>query len=128
MEQATYIREAAELGEGLGEKFWETTQKGIDWSFTIPGLGKKSGHYSFLEGEKQQASVEWNLASMQVWETWVDWENAKNSRDSAQSTLYTLLDLRDNPLEAELKVSQAGVEYEAKTAAVDVARSNLDLV
>ncbi len=128
MEQATYIREAAELGEGLGEKFWEKTQKGIDWSFTIPGLGKKSGHYSFPEGDKQQASVEWNLASMQVWETWVDWENAKNSRDAAKNTLRTLLDLRNNPLEADLKVTQAGAEYEAKTAAVDVARSNLALI
>ncbi|OQY26730.1 MAG: hypothetical protein B6243_13820 [Anaerolineaceae bacterium 4572_5.2] len=128
MEQAAYIREAAELGEGLGEEFWATTQKGIDWSFTIPGIGKKSGHYSFLEGDKQQASVEWNLASMQVWETWVDWENAKNSRNSAQSALHTLLDLRDNPLEAEIKVTQVGAEYEAKTVAVDVAKSNLNLI
>ena len=128
LEQAAYIRDAAELSEGLGKQFWEKTQKGIDWSFTIPGLGKKSGHYSFPEGDKQQASVAWNLNSMQVWDSWIDLENIKNSRDAAKSTLRTLLDLRNNPLEAELKVTQAGAEYEAQTAAVDVAKANLDLI
>ncbi|MFQ5575356.1 MAG: HlyD family secretion protein [Anaerolineae bacterium] len=126
-EQATAVREAVELRESLGEQFWQIAQNGQDFRITIPGLGSKTIHATFPEGEKRQASAEWNLATMDLWQAWVNYQNTQTAYDSTRQTLNTLLDLRDNPLEAETRVIQAQADYQAKRAAVNVAQANLAL-
>lgn len=126
IEQAALIRDAVELRESIAADSWELTQRGLDFSFTVPGKGKKSVHVDFKEGEKQQASVEWNLATMKVWQAWVNLENAQAAQTSAQEKLNTLLAQRAEPLSANLQVARAEADYQAKVAAVSIAQANLD--
>ncbi|RME49026.1 MAG: HlyD family efflux transporter periplasmic adaptor subunit [Caldilineae bacterium] len=127
-QQATLLRQAVELKESLGKQFWEIAQQGQDFRVTIPGLGSKTFHVDFPEGEKQQASVEWNLATMELWQAWTNYNNIQAAYQSTLNTLNTLRQLRDNPLEAETRVIQAEADYRAKKAAVPVAQANVDLL
>jgi len=126
--QATLLREAVELKESLGKQFWEIAQRGQDFRITIPGLGSQTIHVDFPEGEKQQASVEWNLATMELWQAWTNYNNIQTTYRSTLNTLNTLRQLRDNPLEAETRVIQAEADYRAKEAAITVAQANVDLL
>lgn len=125
IEQAALIRDALELRNSIAAEFWDLTQEGIDWSVYIPGVVDKSGHFDFKEGEKQQASVQWNLATMDVWQGWVNYENAKAARQATSSKLYTLQTLKSDPLQANLQVTQAEAEYNISEAAIPVAESTL---
>jgi multidrug resistance efflux pump len=124
--QTALIRDGVELREDITEQFWDKAQEGIDFSVTLPNGKKISGHRNFKEGDKQQASVEWNLATMDVWQAWVNFESANAAVESVQSQLDTLLYLRQDPLQADLHVSQAEAAYQAKNAAIEVANKNLD--
>ncbi len=123
IKQAELIQNAVMLRESLAKQMWEQTEKGFDWHVTIPGFGSKSGHFDFKEGEKHGASVQWNLATMDVWQASVNLEQAKTERESLLSKLATLKALRDNPLQANLNVTQAEANYQTKLAAVPVAKA-----
>ena len=125
IEQATLMVDAVELRESIAADLWELRQQGIDFSINIPGMGKISRHIDFKEGEKQQASVEWNLATMDVWEAWVNLEKARSNYDSTQEQLQTLLATRQNPLQADLQVSQAEANYNSRLADLRLAEANL---
>ncbi len=125
IKQAELIQNAVMLRENLAAQAWDQTQKGYDWHITIPGFGTQSGHFDFAEGEKQAASVQWNLATMDVWQASANLEQAKTARQSTLNKLNTLLALKDNPLAANLQVTQAQATYQTKQAAIDVAKANL---
>jgi multidrug resistance efflux pump len=100
-------------------------QEGIDWSVKLPGGRKKSGHYDFPEGEKQQAGVSWNMAGARRWEAWVNLNSAMAAREDAEATLQELQQLRNDPVEAQLQVDEAEAAYRAAQAEVEVAKANL---
>lgn len=127
--QASFIQQALEKRENLAAKYWDKTQEGIDWSVNIrtpEGVIHKSGHRDFEEGTKREASTEWNLATMQLWEAWVNYEQATLAHESARSKLYTLLALKENPLQANLQVTQAEANYQTHLTQVDLAHANLE--
>ncbi len=123
--QAELIQNAVMLRESIAAEFWDYTQKGFNWSVTIPGMGNQSGHFDFKDGEKYSASAQWNLATMDVWQASVNLESAKTARQSALGSLATLQELKDNPLQGNLQVVQAKANYQVKLAAIDVAQANL---
>ena len=125
IKQAEAIQNAVMLREQLAKQIWEQTQQGFDWRVTIPGIGVQTGHKDFGDGEKYNASKEWNLATMDVWQASVNLENAKTARRSAVNKLNTLLALKDNQLQANVQITQAQADYQTKLAAVKVAQATL---
>jgi HlyD family secretion protein len=126
IEQLVPLKDAAELMDKLRERQVDIVEKVIEWSTFIPGVGQKSGHYSFPEGEKRQAWAGWNLATTDLWSAWVNLNQAVAARDAAQQSLNDLLAQRDNPQQAEVQVVQAEATYQQAVAAVGVAKANLD--
>lgn len=125
IKQAKLMQNAVMLRESIAEQMWDSVQRGYDWSMFVPGVGQQSGHIDFGEGEKNTASTAWNLATTDVWQVSAQLESAKAARKSAVITLNNLLDLKENPLQGDLKVTQAEANYQTKLAAIDVAKANL---
>ncbi len=113
------LKNAGEAMWQLGHQQWDIAQTGLDWSVSLPGGGKKSGHYNFPEGEKQQASVAWNYAGADRWQAWVDLNSAVAGRADTETALNDLLRLKNDPQAAQIRVAQA--EATAKTALTEVA-------
>jgi HlyD family secretion protein len=128
IQQMAHLKDAAELVNSLRERQVNIIEEGIDWSFFIPGYGKKSGHYTFPEGDKRWAWATWNLATTDVWSAWVNLNGTVAARDAAQQNLNDLLAIRNNPQQAEVQVAQAEAAYQQALAAVEVAKANLDVV
>jgi multidrug efflux pump subunit AcrA (membrane-fusion protein) len=126
IEQLVPLKDAAELLDKLRERQVDIVEEGIDWSTFIPGVGQKSGHYSFPEGDKRQAWAGWNLATTDLWSAWVNLNQAVVARDTAQQSLSDLLAQRNNPQQAEVQVVQAEATYQQAMAAVGVAKASLD--
>ncbi|MBN1221040.1 MAG: efflux RND transporter periplasmic adaptor subunit [Anaerolineae bacterium] len=122
------LKDAAEALYALGQQGWETAQEGIDWSIKLPNGTKKSGHFDFPEGDKQQAGVAWNFAGADQWEAWVNLNSAITERDDAQTVLNDLQRLRNDPQEAQIKVDQAEAAYQAALAEVAVAQAQVDVL
>lgn len=125
---ARLLKDAGEALWELGYRQWDIAQQGVDWSFKLPGGGKKSGHYSFPEGAKQEAGVAWNYAGTEVWAAWVDLNSAVAARDDAQIALNDLLRLRNDRQAAQIKVAQAQAAYQTALAEVAVAQAQLDIL
>lgn len=126
IQQMAALKDAAELVNALRERQVDIVEQGINWSTNIPGIGKKSGHFSFPEGDKRQVWAAWNLAGTDVWSAWVNLNQAIAARDVTRQTLSDLLAIRDNPQQANVQVAQAAAGYRQAVAAVEVARANLD--
>lgn len=125
IEQAIPLKDAAEATYALGQQNWEITQEGRDVSFNIPGQGKRSRHFNFPEGVKQDAGVAWNQAGAARWQAWVELNSAQADYAAAQITLTDLLALKSDPQEAQLQVAQAEAAYHTAQAQVSVAHSQL---
>lgn len=121
------LKDAAEAMWQLGQQNWEIIQEGVNWAVVLP-FGKKSGHYDFPEGDKQQASMAWNLAGADQWQAWVNLNSATAEHDDAQATLNDLLRIKNDPQEAQVAVSQAEAAYQAAQAEVEVAQSQVALL
>ncbi len=106
MEQSVYIRDAIDLQEDIAKDYWDIFR-------------------DYPIGDTVQASADWNLASMDVWQGYIAWESAEAAYNSALSKLNTLRSLKAEPLQAQLLVTEAEVDYQAKIAAVDVAKAAL---
>jgi HlyD family secretion protein len=128
IQYATPLKDAMEALWGLGEQEWNTAQEGIDVSAMFQGIKVFSKHIDFSEGEKQQASVAWNLAGTDMWQAWVDLNGAVSERDDAETALNDLLRLKNDPQEAQVKVAQAEAAYQATLAEVEVAQAQLDML
>lgn len=85
-------------------------------------------HAELPEGTKQQASVNWNLASADEWEKWVNLNSAQTAYADAQATMNDLLTLRNDPQAAQVKVAQAEAAYQTAVAQVKVAQAQLDIL
>jgi multidrug resistance efflux pump len=78
------------------------------------------------EGQRQDAGVAWNFAGADMWEAWVDLNSAVAARDDAETRLNDLLQLKNDPQEAQVKVTQAQAAYRTAMAEVEVAQARLD--
>lgn len=85
-------------------------------------------HVEAPEGTRQQASVNWNLATANEWERWVNLNSAQTAYADAQATLNDLLTLRNDPRAAQVKVAQAEAAYQTATAQVEVVRAQLEIL
>lgn len=150
VEQAIPLKDAAVAKNDLQAQEVKITEEGKNFHFELPpGFNKKMlppnvdlrediadarpgedirAHYEFPEGAKQQASVNWNLASADEWERWVNLNSAQTTYVDAQTTLNDLLTLRDDPQTAQLKVAQAEAAYQTATAQVEVAQAQLEIL
>ncbi len=106
MQQAEHLRDAIDLQEDIAKDYWDLVQK-------------------YPIGDGNQVSADWNLASMGVWQGYLSWESAKVAYNSAIRKLNMLQAVREEPIDADLLVSQAEADYQSKVAAVDVAKANL---
>ncbi len=127
LQQMVALKDAAELINDLRGRQVTVIEEGMNWSVNIPGLGKKSGHFGFPEGDKRQAWAGWNLATTDVWRAWVNLNYTIAVRDAAQEDLNNLLALRENPQQAKVQVAQAEAAYQQAQAALEVARANLSI-
>jgi HlyD family secretion protein len=124
----TPLKNAAEALWQLGEKNWEFIQEGVDWSVRLPFGGSKSGHFDFPEGDKQQAGIAWNLSGANQWEAWVNLNSAVVEQNDAQTALNDLLRLKNDPQEAQVKVTQAEAAYQSALAEVKVAQAQVAML
>ncbi len=122
------FKDAAEALWELYHQQWDKSQEGINVSFTIPGVGKRSRHFSFPEGAKQDAGVAWNMAGADQWEAWVNLNSAVAKREDVEITLNDLLRLRNDPQEAQVKVTQAEAAYRTALTAIEVAEAQLGIL
>jgi multidrug efflux pump subunit AcrA (membrane-fusion protein) len=107
MKQAEHLRDAADLGEDIAKEMWDITQQ-------------------YPIGDNYQAAADWNQASMGVWQGYIGWESAKAAYNAALNERDTLIALREDPIQAQLLVTQAEANYQAQVAAVEVAKANLE--
>lgn len=126
--RATPLKDAGESLWELRRQQWDKTQEGQDWSVKLPGGGKKSGHYNFPEGVKQDAGVAWNYAGAEMWAAWVDLNSSVTERDDAETALNDLLRLRNDPQAAQLKVTQAEAAYQIALTQVGVAKAYVEIL
>lgn len=63
-----------------------------------------------------------------MWAAWVDLNSSVTERDDAETTLNDLLRLRNDPQEANIKVTQAEAAYQTALAQVDVAKAYLEIL
>jgi multidrug resistance efflux pump len=127
VQQMAALKDAAELMNELRGRQVKIAEEGVQYRFSIPGVGSFSGHAELPEGEKRQAWAGWNLASTDMWSAWVNLNQVIAARDSAQQSLKDLLAIRDNPQQAKVKVAQAEAAFQQAIAAVQVAEANREL-
>lgn len=128
IERTIPLKDAAEALWELGHQQWDTRQEGVTVQYTIPGVGTRSSHFNFSEGEKQQAGVAWNLAGADQWAAWVDLNTATAQRDEVETGLNDLLRLRHDPQVAQIQVAQAEAAYQTALSEVDVAAARLGIL
>ncbi len=150
VEQAIPLKDAAELLNDLQEQQVRDIEEGRNFHFELPP-GATGGslpsnidlledlegaapgddiraHLEFPEGTKQQASVNWNLATADEWERWVNLNSAQTTLANAEATLNDLLTLRNDPQAAQVKVAQAEAAYQTALAQVEVAGAQLEIL
>jgi HlyD family secretion protein len=125
IQQLAALKDGAQLIDDLRGRQVTIVEQGFDYSVTIPGLGKKSGHVSAPEGEKRQAWAGWNLATTDLWQAWVGLNQAVARQDAARQKLSDLLAVRNNPQQVDIKVAQADADYQQALAEVGMAQANL---
>jgi len=77
---------------------------------------------------KQQANIQWNLASQKAWQAWSQAKQAENAAAQAQVALNDLLEQKANPQEAEAQVVAATNAREQAAAALEQAKAALKAV
>ncbi len=127
IQQMAALKDAAELMNELRGRQAKIAEEGVQYRFSVPGVGSFSGHAEFPEGEKRQAWAGWNLASTDMWSAWINLNQVIAARDTAQQRLKDLLAIRNNPQQAKVQVAQAEAAYQQAIAAVEVAEANLDI-
>ena len=79
-------------------------------------------------GKKQQAYVQWNLASQKAWRAWADAAQAKAAADQARVALQDLQRQRSDRQDAEARVTAATNARDQAKAALAQAQAALDAV
>ena len=146
--QEVPLKDVGEAMWELGQQQVDMIEEGFDFELKIPRGGQQlsipsnvkleedlagaapgdeiRAHYNFKEGEKRQASENWNLAGANMWQAWVDLNSAIAARDDAKTTLNDLMRLRNDPQEADIQVAQAKAAYDSAQAQVAVAQAKVE--
>jgi multidrug resistance efflux pump len=117
---ARLAAEAADLERDLWGRVTQLLADGID--VTLPGGGVI--HVN-KPAERDQANVQWNVASQKSWEAW---QTAYAAEDAARAASVALANLRQQralPIAEDTRVNQAEAAYHQAEAAVDQARAAL---
>lgn len=129
IEYAIPLKDAGEAVWDLRRQQWTYAQEEHSKCRTNPYTGSKMCMtLNFDEGTQQDLGVAWNYAGADMWESWIDLNSAVVERDDAETILNDLLRLRDDPQEAQIKVTQAQAAYQAARAEVEVAQARLALL
>lgn len=129
IEYARPLKDAGEAVWELRRQQWDYTQESHKGCGTNPFTGEKVCQtFRFKEGDKQDAGVAWNYAGAEMWAAWVDLNSSVTERDDAETALNDLLRLRNDPQEAQLKVTQAEAAYQSALAQVDVAKAYVEIL
>ncbi len=129
IEYAIPLKDVGEAMWNLRRHDWEVVQQGVYVHYRDPVSDKGVRDWVHLpEGEKQRVSVAWNLAGADQWEAWVNLNSALVERDDAEIALNDLLRIRNDPQEAQAKVTQAEATYQIALAEVEVAKAQLDIL
>lgn len=129
IEYAIPLKDAGEAVWDLRRQQWTYTQEDHHMCRTNPMTGQKMCMtFEFAEGQKQDWGVAWNYAGADMWQAWVDLNSAVVERDDTETILNDLLRLRDDPQEAQIKVTQARAAYQTALAEGEVAKARLALL
>jgi multidrug efflux pump subunit AcrA (membrane-fusion protein) len=117
------LKDAGEVLWELGKQQWENAYD--DQRFCTRG---KCITFQFPEGARQDAGVAWNLAGANMWEAWVNLNQATVTRDDTETALNDLLRLRNDPQEAQIRVTQLEAAYHTALAEVKVTQARLEIL
>ncbi len=78
--------------------------------------------------QKQQAQVQWNLASQKAWQAWEQAKQAEKAVNHAEAALQDLLKQKNDLQEAEAQVIAAQNQRDEAAAALEQAQAALTLV
>lgn len=117
---ARLAAEAADLQRDLWGRITQLLADGID--VTLPGGG---AIHVDKPAERDQANVQWNVASQKSWEAWQTAYAADDAVRAASAALANLRQQRALPFAEDARVNQAEAAYRQAEAAVDQARAAL---
>ncbi len=123
------LKDAGEAMYELGKHNWEYIQEPQRFCGTHPISKRKvCVNYTFKEGEQQAANTAWNYAGADMWAAWVKLNSAVAARDDAETVLNDLLRLRNDPQEAQIRVTQAEAAHKTARVEVEVAKAQLEIL
>jgi multidrug efflux pump subunit AcrA (membrane-fusion protein) len=129
IEYAVPLKDSGEALWELGKQQWDYTQRSHRGCGTNPLTGEKVCQtFRFKEGARQDAGIAWNYAGTDMWAAWVNLNSAVAERDDAETSLNDLLRLRNDPQEAQIKVTQAEAAYNTAWVGVEVAKARLEIL
>lgn len=129
IEYARPLKDAGEAVWELRQQQWDYAQDSQRFCGSHPVTGDKiCKTISFPEGVRQDTGVAWNYAGVEMWAAWVDLNSSVSERADAETALNDLLRLRNDPQEAQLKVTQAEAAYKTALTQVDVAKAQLEIL
>jgi multidrug resistance efflux pump len=117
---ARLAAEAADLQRDLWGRITQLLADGFD--VALPGGG---AIHVDKPAERDQANVQWNVASQKSWEAWQTAYAADDAVRAASTALAHLRQQRAMPIAEDARVNQAEAAYRQAEAAVDQARAAL---
>ncbi len=121
---AKHLAEAADLEQQMWGEIAQDLARGVQ--VTLP-----DGTVITVDAppeKKQQANIQWNLASQKAWQAWSQAKQAENAAVQAQVALNDLLAQKKNPQEAEAQVVAATNARDQAAAALKQAEAALEVV
>ncbi|MFQ6001780.1 MAG: HlyD family secretion protein [Anaerolineae bacterium] len=121
--QARANLEATRTKEDFLARASSQLKEGFDITVPIPGGGTIKKHIEASPAIINQTLREWNLSSQETWIAWSALYQALAARDGAERRLEILIEMRDNPLAAQVDAALA--QYEMAQADVAAAQAQL---
>jgi multidrug efflux pump subunit AcrA (membrane-fusion protein) len=110
--------EAADLQSALWGRVVQMLEEGFD--VTLPFGGS---YHVDKPAEREQASVQWNVSSQQVWEAWQAAYAAGDAVDAARTALGDLRRQRSSLIALDARIGEADAVYQRSLAGIDQARA-----
>jgi HlyD family secretion protein len=127
VEQAIANAHATDVQTAYFERTYVQLVKGFDVEIPVPGLGVVlKRHFNVGEDTLSVVRRQGNLANQEAWMAWEGLFAAEAARNGARQNLSNLLEMRDNPLEANVLVSATEAQYLVAEANVEVAQAQLE--
>ncbi len=129
IDYAIPLKDAGEAVWDLRHQQWDYAQDEHRKCGSNPMTGQKMCMtFELTEGQRQDWGVAWNYAGANMWAAWVDLNSAVVERDDTETILNGLLQLRNDPQEAQIKVTQAQAALQTAQAEVKIAQARLALL